>query len=199
MKMILKLLLVIGVSLEASGAVYTFKDNTSVKAAVFEPNSNLPWDAIHAPNEDGVILKVNNKIYIHHYPAYHKKVDNGLHYEPIPEPPTESGINPMSLPVCTPVRIKFMHFSSKTLKNMYYDYHKKVRNEMYESYPDEDKISKDKKIALAIHKAIYDKNYKLNNDFKMIAWERKVVKEFTGQKSVIWGKYIHERYNFSRR
>ena len=197
--MILKLLLVSGISLNLAGAVYTFKDNTSVEATVFEDVNNvLPW-MTHGPNEDGVILKVNNKIYIHHYPAYHKRVDNGRYYEPIPAPPTGSAVNPLFLPVCTPARIKFMHFSTKTLKNMYFDYHEKVRSEMYKLSPDRNKISKNKKIALAIHKAIYNKKYELNNNFKMITWERKVLKEFTGQKSVIWGKYIHERHNFSRR
>tara|TARA_R110002110_G_scaffold45534_6_gene138700 strand:+ start:438 stop:1034 length:597 start_codon:yes stop_codon:yes gene_type:complete len=198
MKTTLKLLLVIGATLDATGAVYTFKDNTSVKATVFEPASDLAWNKIHGPNESGVYLIVYNKIYIHHYPSYHKRVDNGL-YELIPAPPTESGINPLSLPVCAPARIQFMHFSTKTLKKMYFDYHEKVRAEMYKSQPNKNKISKDKKIALAIHKAIHNKNYELNNNFKMLAWQRKVTKEFTGQKSVIWGKYLHERHHFSRR
>lgn len=200
MRTLLVIALTIGVFSEAFGAVFKFKDNTVVNANIYDPSSDMPWEKVYGPNKDGVILKVNNKFYIHHYPAYHKKVDNGRYYEPIPEPPTNIiAHNPERLPVCVPSRIKFMHFSTETLKNMYFHYHEKVRTEMYKPNPDKNKISKDKEVALAIHKAIYNKNYKLNNNFKTLAWERKVISEFTGHKNVIWGKYIHERHHFSRR
>ena len=200
MRTLLVIALTIGVFPETFGAVFKFKDNTAINATIYEPTSKYSWGDINAPNKDGVILKVNNKFYIHHYPAYHKKVDNGRYYEPIPAPPTNTmAYNPENLPMCVPSRIKFMHFSTETLKNMYFDYHERVRTEMYKPNPDKNKISKDKEVALAIHKAIYNKNYKLNNKFKTLAWERKVISEFTGQKNVIWGKYIHERHHFSRR
>ena len=35
-----------------------------------------------------------------------------------------------------------MHFSTETLKNMYFHYHEKVRVEMYKHNPDKNKISK---------------------------------------------------------
>lgn len=178
--------LTIGVFYESSGEVFKFKDNTSINASIYELNIN------------GAILKLNNKIYIHHYPAYHKRVDNGT-YEPIPEPPTSVEVNPPGLPVCVPTRISFMHFSSETLKNMYSTMHEQIRKDVYESKLSKYEMENNKKIALAIYKAIYNKNYKLNNNFKTLAWERKVIKEFTGQKKVIWGKYIHERHHFSRR
>ena len=41
MKTTLKILLAIGASFNTAGAVYTFKDNTSIKAEIFEPNSDL--------------------------------------------------------------------------------------------------------------------------------------------------------------
>tara|TARA_R110002051_G_C8698239_1_gene494003 strand:- start:982 stop:1563 length:582 start_codon:yes stop_codon:yes gene_type:complete len=193
MKTTLNILILLTISFSASGAVYRFKDNTSINATILEHE-------YHGPRESGVILKLNNKIYIHHYPAHHKRVDDGQ-YEPIPAPPTAytHEINPLDLPVCTPTRIEFMHFSTKTLKKMYFDYHEKVRAEMYKPQPNKNKISRDKGIALAIHKEIHSKKYDLNDKYKVINWERRVVSEFSGNKNVIWGKYIHERHHFSRR
>ena len=186
MRILLVIVLTIGAYTESLGEVFRFKDNTSINAK------------IHSLSERGAILTFNNKIYLHHYPTYHKRVDDGR-YESIPEPPTYIEVNPPGLPVCVPARINFFHFSSNTLKNMYFTMHEKIRKDMYESKLSKYEIESSKKIALAIHKAIYSKKYNLNDKYKVINWENRVIKEYTGNKNVIWGKYIHERHHFSRR
>ena len=77
--------------------------------------------------------------------------------------------------------------------------HEKIRKDMYESKLSKYEVESSKKIALAIHKAIYSKKYNLNDKYKVINWENRVIKEYTGNRNVIWGKYIHERHHFSRR
>ena len=77
--------------------------------------------------------------------------------------------------------------------------HEKIRHDMYKENFDKHELKHDKRVALAVYKAIYSKKYNLNDKYKVINWERRVVSEYSRNKNVIWGKYVHERHYFSRR
>jgi hypothetical protein len=62
------------------------------------------------PDAKGVILTVNNKVYIHHYPY-----KRGASCAPPIYYPYKSGLNPYGISQCTPTRISFFNFETFSL------------------------------------------------------------------------------------
>ena len=155
-------------------------------------------------NPKGLVLEtLDNKIYIHHYPAKmvyrpvtdYKGNDLGT-YELVPEPPQEEIVsepNPIPVPVCAPARIGFMNFDKKTLNGLYNHYSYKTRTEYDKGY----KISGNynKIIAKSIYNAYNTRtpHNRRNTVAKSQAWKRKIFKEFVGAENVIWGEHYAKR------
>ena len=180
------------------GAEFTFKDGTSIKASIYE-------HPLYKTSSKGLLLTLDNKIYIHHYPSYHKEtfVDNGLYeeQEEIPAPPSPSmSFNPPFLPRCAPARIDFIYFSSKTLKTLHKQYSKELEVEKNKKYDyNLNEVMRMKEITSSIKKAYWNKEYKKATANSTRVWQSRVIKEYSGYKNVIWGKYVHEGNYISRR
>lgn len=180
-KSIIILILAVNLSLAAT---FQFKDGTVVNGEIFEE----PF-SIANPSPTGIFLKVNGKFYLHHYPSkvlkkeviidhgngtYTIKEENEI--VPTPAPPEAGEMNPYQLPNCVPARINFIHFSPKTLNDLYKyyfartTYFKKVNNPL--------EFRNNKNIALGIYKAAYSKKYKLNSPKLSSEWKAKVNKEY---------------------
>jgi hypothetical protein len=180
-KSIIILILAVNLSLAAT---FQFKDGTVVNGEIFEE----PF-SIANPSPTGIFLKVNGKFYLHHYPSkvlkkeviidhgngtYTIKEENEI--VPTPAPPEAGEMNPYQLPNCVPARINFIHFSPKTLNDLYKyyfartAYFKKVNNPL--------EFRNNKNIALGIYKAAYSKKYKLNSPKLSSEWKAKVNKEY---------------------
>jgi len=186
--------LLIAFNIEA--ATFKFKDGTIVQGEIFQ----RPF-SIGNPSPEGLILKVNKKFYMHHYPSktFSKEViidhGNGTYTiknvtenYPAPAPPEEGPMNPHELPICVPARINFIHFAPETLNNLYkyYSYKTKYHKSISDKYPNSiDHLlafKENKDIALSIYKAAYSKKYKNNSPSLSAEWRLKVIKEY-GKKS----------------
>ena len=81
----------------------SFRDGTFLEASTYASKG-------FEPDKDGVILTVDNKIYIHHYPCTDGSLSVPTFYY--------HGPNPYAMPTCTPSRISFYHFETFTLSEM---------------------------------------------------------------------------------
>jgi hypothetical protein len=88
------------------GEIYYFKDGTVVEGKIFMAKG-------FEPNAKGVILTVNNKIYIHHYPY-----KRGASCAPPIYYPYKSDPNPYGISQCTPTRISFFNFETFSLMDV---------------------------------------------------------------------------------
>jgi hypothetical protein len=89
------------------GEIFHFKDGTTVEGEIFTAKG---FEA----DSKGVILTVNNKIYIHHYP--YKKGSSGC--APPMYYPYFSGMNPHGISRCVPTRISFFNFETFSLMDV---------------------------------------------------------------------------------
>ena len=80
-----------------------FLDGTFLKADMYRVKG-------FEPNGKGVILTVNKKIYIHHFPRTGKNLAPSYFYMHSP--------NPYNMAKCTPSRLSFFNFQSYTLVEM---------------------------------------------------------------------------------
>lgn len=146
----------------ASAAEILFKDGTKITADIYDPRP------------DGIILMVDKKVYLHHYP-FNKES---------PAPPDYNvRDNPFYLPSCVPTRVSFFYLSQKT------------QDELAERYK---KVGTEKAIGIAY--AIEKDKYKTMEDLKLLPslektrkWEYKALLEFhfaIDTQKVIWGKFL---------
>jgi hypothetical protein len=180
------LIITLILAVNIQGATFRFKDGTIVNGRIFQENHSLG-----NPSTQGVLLMVNNKFYIHHYPLKKKTIDHGdgtytvtEELIPTPAPIVHGGTNPYPLPVCLPARINFIQFHPETLNNIYKyyaqktKYHKLIIDKNPESIPDRVAFSRNKEIALGIYRAANTKNFKLNSQQLSSNWSRLVKKEY---------------------
>ena len=80
-----------------------FLDGTFLKADMYRAKG-------FEPNGKGVILTVNKKIYVHHFPRTGKNLAPSYFYMHSP--------NPYNMAKCTPSRLSFFNFQSYTLVEM---------------------------------------------------------------------------------
>ncbi len=180
---------------------FGFKDGSVFYGKIYKGDS-----LARGASAKGLVLEtMDNKIYVHHYPAkvinhpiMGTVVENGRGgYDPYtPEPPVEEIIpdrNPIRIPVCSPVRISFMQFDKPTLNGLYNYYSGKTRTEYNKGYTVSSNANKI--IAKEIYKAYNSKTpaSKRNTSAKSLAWKRKIFKEFAGTKNVIWGEHYARR------
>jgi len=176
-------ILILSVTL-SFGATFKFKDGTVVNAQIFEDSNS-----IGKPSTSGLILKVNNKFYLHHYPLKTIKkeivIDHGngtytikevKETIPTPAPPSVSEMNPYQLPNCVPARINFIHFSPETLNDLYKYYSAKTY--YFKKYNNSFEFTRNKNIALAIYRAAYTRNYATNSVQLTSKWKSRVTKEY---------------------
>ena len=97
------------------GFKFEFKDGTVVYGKVFS-------DQFYRPNNKGISIQVDGKIYVHHYPTR----EYTRTYAP---PYLDIEYNPYGIPTCSPTRISFMHFKNSTLKSLYNSYSKMTNRE----------------------------------------------------------------------
>jgi hypothetical protein len=160
---------------------FKFRDGTSVDGRIYVEKG-------FEPDGYGIILNIENSVYVHHYPATDRSLSCPLFYYGGPNPfgPT---------PVCTPSRISFFHFETFTLAGI------------KESVTSMDIPKEKKKKALAsIDKALSGEipevmtNPKLTTRSANQKWEMWVDislgKEFK-KGTMIWGKDLHllKKYN----
>jgi hypothetical protein len=179
------LTLVIVLNLES--ATFKFKDGTVVNGNIFERPHSLG-----NASPKGILLIVNNKIYIHNYPlkTREKIIDHGngtytITEETVPTPaPPKGGLNPYELPACVPARINFIHFAPETLNNIYkyYAHKTKYHKSVIDRYPSAAvhrvAFEDNKAIALGVYKAAYAKHYEINSSELSFNWKSKVTKEY---------------------
>jgi len=82
----------------------TFRDGTSLNASMFKGKG-------FEPDKNGVILTVDNKIYVHHFPRTGRNLAPSKYY--LAHCP-----NPYNMPNCVPTRLSFFNFESFTLLKM---------------------------------------------------------------------------------
>jgi len=122
---IITLLLVLANVSFAQVFKFEFKDGTRLYANIYNGDKVTPWGG---PNQHGLILTVNGRYYIHHYPmaskfintnSYPSSSSSSMADEFIPEPPREEYLNPPPLPTCSPARINYIQFSKQTLTSLH--------------------------------------------------------------------------------
>lgn len=83
------------------GENFDFRDGTFLKAVILNEKGV-------EPDEHGIILTVNKRVYIHHYPNTKRALSPPMYYLSDPG-------NPYGMPSCTPSRISFFHFETFNL------------------------------------------------------------------------------------
>ena len=81
----------------------SFRDGTFLTANIFREKG-------FEPNGDGVILTVEGKVYLHHYPCTQGSRSVPTYYY--------NGPNPYGISNCSPTRISFFHFETFSLLGM---------------------------------------------------------------------------------
>ncbi len=156
------LLAFLAVTFSTAGAELFFKDGTKVNADLFDAKP------------EGVVLLIQGKVYIHHYP---------FHKEAFAPPEHNAFDNPFHLPSCAPTRISYFHFAKNT---------------------QDDLVSKYKKVgtpaAIAIAERIESDKYISPKELKLepaenksLHWRAKVLKEFHysfDTKKAVWGNNL---------
>ena len=188
------LIITLILAVNIQGATFKFKDGTIVNGRIFQ----APHHSLGNPSTQGVLLIVDNKFYIHHYPLKKKTIDHGdgtytvtEELIPPPAPAMSGGINPEPLPVCIPARINFIQFHPETLNNIYKyyaqktKYHKLIINKNPESITDRVAFNRSKDMALAVYRAANTKNFKLNSQQLSSNWSRLVKEEYGRSPSLI--------------
>ncbi len=180
--------------LSSYSETFSLKDGTVLKGYIYE-NINC----LGNPNNKGVHLVVNKKIYLHDYPTKvrQKIIDhgNGTYTRveetiPTPAPPVSmsegfgyerESINPPFVPQCAPARINFIQFSGPSLVKMHN--HFSARATFFEKRYNKTRSGNDlfykkynKNIASSIHKAYYTTAYKKNNIELKKKWDAKIAK-----------------------
>ena len=187
------LIITLILAVNIQGATFKFKDGTIVNGRIFQKGYN-----VGNPSTQGVLLIVDNKFYIHHYPLKKKTIDHGdgtytvtEELIPTPAPPTNGGMNPHPLPVCLPARINFIQFHPETLNNIYKyyaqktKYHKLIIDKNPNAALDYIAFEDSKDMALAVYRAANTKNFKLNSQQLSSNWSRLVKKEYGRSPSLI--------------
>tara|TARA_B100000959_G_C14982523_1_gene624154 strand:- start:1052 stop:1621 length:570 start_codon:yes stop_codon:yes gene_type:complete len=105
-KLTLYLILITLVYGNIYGEIFHFKDGTVIDGKIFEAKG---FEA----NAKGVILTIDGKVYIHHYP-YKKGLSCAppIYYPYIKDP------NPYGISKCTPTRISFFNFETYSLMDV---------------------------------------------------------------------------------
>jgi hypothetical protein len=154
---------------------FKFRDGTSIEGHIYAEKG-------FEPDEHGIILNVNNMVYVHHYPVMDRSLSCPLYYYGGPNPFVSTGS-------CTPSRISFFHFETFTLAG--------VRESVTKmSIP----TKKKKKALDSIDKALSGEIPKVMTNPKLIShsstkkWEMWVEiylgREFK-KKTMVWGKSLH--------
>ncbi len=175
------------VALEVKGATFEFKDGTRVNGTILESPYKL---ALGDPNTLGIVLKVNNRIYMHHYPEIGYRDNGDGTYSPIPTlaPPDWDDANPKPLPSCVPSRIAFFYFSNRTLKDLYTYYFNRTKYYTKNGNHTESKRNKD--IALAVYAALYGRSpirFRKNSKGLHEKWVEDVEKHFgKNPTEIVW-------------
>ena len=157
---------------------FSFKDGTVVYGKIYSAR----W---YKPNEKGISIQIDDKIYLHHYPfveAYETSLpsmDRLSSYAP----PSYKEYNPNCIPHCSPTRISFAHFKKDTLKSLYNKY-SKVNTVSAQS------ISRSIVSAYWQKKPI--KEREKASPKKTLRWQKNVEKEYdlfiSQDMFLIWGK-----------
>ena len=148
-----------------------FLDGTFLNADIYRAKG-------FEPDKNGVILTVNRKIYVHHFPRTGKNLAPSYFYTHSP--------NPYDMARCTPSRLSFFNFQSYTLVEM-------RENIVKMNIPLEKKVEAVKAIDLAMFGNLPEKltkpslTGKLAVDMWQSACERRFVYYF--KKGIaVWGK-----------
>lgn len=169
-KIILLLAGITQICLNSYGESFKFKDGTRIGGEILSEGPGKP-------DEYGIVLLVDKKIYIHHYPYHKEALSPPLHHY--------GGTNnePKNLKCCTPSRISFYHFDKQTLISV----NRKLDKSMPPGGP------KNKTLE-AIHSAMYSNapEFMLDPDTeKTFKWKFQVLFAYGGhitRQEVVWGR-----------
>ena len=146
-----------------------FLDGTFLNADIYRAKG-------FEPDKKGVILTVNKKIYIHHFPRTGKNLAPSYYYMHSP--------NPYNMAKCTPSRLSFFNFQSYTLVEMREDIIKM-------SIPLKKKVEAVKAIDLAMMGNFPAKLTKHTSEHAVEMWQTSCKIQFAYQFKrgiAVWGK-----------